>query len=358
MANGSGYSNYRGRRPLGKILLAAALVLVILAAAVFLALQKYMVYDENGDLRLEFPGRGDGGGSASVSSPISSADLNIIIDRKEPEEEKDEAPTAEISAAVQLADMPLTDWAAAMERLQSLEADAVCVTVKDDEGYVYVDSAVTASLSRRTVVVKDTTEQAIADMAEDEDLKSAVARISCLRDSRVPILDVRSLGLRQNSGYLFYDETGTSWLDPTKDAVIRYLTTLAQECAELGFDEILLTNVSYPTGGDLTQINYGENPKSANLAAFVKAVRSVLEGYDVKLSLELPAAVILEGSNSDSGQVFSELAVLADGIYARTTAEDAPRLAELVKQVSPETVFVAEVTDAEGIAADYLLVEE
>ena len=44
MAGARGYQNYRGRTPLWKKLLAAVLVLVILAAAVFLFLQKYYIW--------------------------------------------------------------------------------------------------------------------------------------------------------------------------------------------------------------------------------------------------------------------------------------------------------------------------
>ena len=151
---------------------------------------------------------------------------------------------------------------------------------------------------------------------------------------------------------LFYDDTGASWLDPTKEAARSYLTGLASNCAEMGFDEILLTYVSYPASGELDKINYGETPKEENLAAFVQAVRDALPGQ--KLSLELPADVILTGGSEVTGQSLKLLAPLVDCIYAESTAADAAELAELVKAAAPGTRFVAIVTDAEGIATDYL----
>ena len=86
-------------------------------------------------------------------------------------------------------------------------------------------------------------------------------------------------------------------------------------------------------------------------------MRTALEGYDVKLSLELPADVILSGADAVSGQVLADLAPLVDVIYARTSAEEAPALAEAVKAAAQDTAFVAMVTDAANMTTDYLLVE-
>ena len=125
----------------------------------------------------------------------------------------------------------------------------------------------------------------------------------------------------------------------------------------MGFDEILLTHVAYPSGGDLKTINYGENTREENLADFLRAVRTALEGQDVRLALELPAEVIRQGSDAVTGQDLQMLVPLVDCVYAETTAAEAEELAELVKTAAPDTEFVAIVTDAEGITTDYLLKE-
>ena len=57
MAGPRGYHNYRGRNSKGKTVL--AVVLVILAALGFLALQRYIIYDETGRLYLELPWQKD-----------------------------------------------------------------------------------------------------------------------------------------------------------------------------------------------------------------------------------------------------------------------------------------------------------
>lgn len=354
---GRNYGSYRGRQPLGKVLLAVVLILVILSAAVFMVLQRYMVYDSNGDLRLELPGWGSGSASSSAAQ-VPDEDLNIIIDRKEPEVTVPEEPADTVEPPVWgllAADRPLTDWQSLRDRMDPTSA-SVCLTVKDEDGYVRVDFAVTAALSRSTVSVKKTTRDAVEQMTEEENL-TAIARIVCLRDSRMPIVSVRGLGLRQGGGYLYYDGSGVSWLDPAKSGVRDYLAGLARECAEMGFDEILLAEVGYPTDGDLSLLKFTETEKQAGLAGFVQAVKAALAECEVKLSLELPAEVILSGADAVSGQVLAELAPLVDTIYARTSAEEATALAEAVKAAAPDTVFVAMVTDGADMTVDYLLVE-
>ena len=125
----------------------------------------------------------------------------------------------------------------------------------------------------------------------------------------------------------------------------------------MGFDEILLAYISYPTGGELEKINYGEQPKGENLARFVETVRAALEGTDVRLSLELPAEVIRTGTDDVTGQELRLLAPLADRIYAETTAEEAAELAELVKAVAPDTDFTAVVADGAVVSVDCLVKE-
>ena len=337
------------------MLLAVLLILIIVAAVGFMLLQRYMVYDEDGNLRLELPDWG--GKPSSGQPPVSSEDLNIIIDRKEPE--VPDIPTMpEVikgRSALWLSDTPLEDWDVALERLPE-GTSGVCLTVKDTEGLVYVDSVAAARLSRRVLSLKKTTGQAVGDLTDAEGV-DAIARIVCLLDPRVPILDVRALGLRQKTGYLFYDDTGISWLDPTKTSVQNYLAGLARDCADMGFDEILLAHVSYPTGGELEKINYGEQPKGENLAQFVKTVRAALEGTDVRLSLELPAEVIRTGTSDVTGQELRLLAPLVDRIYAETTAEEAVELAELVKAAAPDTDFTAIVADGVDISVDCLVKE-
>ena len=321
-------------------------MLVILLSAAVLTLQRFLVYDESGTPGLRFPQEG-GEGTASALPSVSPDDLQITIER----------PGNKADGGLWLADTPLHSSGEALARMKAAGVTRVCLTVKDAEGYVYIDSAATAALSRATVAADTVSKHAVAELLADPTVTGTAAKISCFRDSRVPILDVRALGLRKHSGYLYYDGSGASWLDPGKEAAVSYLTSLARECAALGFDEILLTDVSYPTSGAVSEINTGTEDRSAVLADFLRTMRAALAEYDVRLSLELPSSAVLFDGGDISGQSLAVLAPLADCIYVPALASQIPQLAEAVMAVAPETDFCPIVTDGAELTGTYLIKE-
>ena len=69
-----GYNSYRGRVSTGRIVLIVVLVLILLGAVGYLAVQNYLVYDEAGQVHLELPwGRHDGTPTPDAPVPIVSA---------------------------------------------------------------------------------------------------------------------------------------------------------------------------------------------------------------------------------------------------------------------------------------------
>lgn len=343
MATPKGYSSYRGRFPKWKIAVIIILILVIAAAAGFMLLQRYLVYDGSGLPHFQFPEpektTAASGGKTSAESASSGAassskkNLNIKIEKPK---EKD-------VQALQLSEAPLLDWASVQQRLQNAGTayNSVALTLKDAEGYVYYDSAAAAAASRRAVKSQSATAGAIAGLTAS-DYKS-VARLSCLRDNRAARADITGKGLKNTGGYLFYDGSSDNWLDPSKPAAQQYLAALAKECANLGFQEILLTDFSYPTQGKLNKIAYGTAEKSENLKACLTVIKAALAGTKTKLSIELPADVITTGTNADAGLNLADIAPLVDRIYAQTTATDAKTLSDAVTAANKDTAFVPEI---------------
>ena len=81
-----GYSGYEGRKSPWKIVAAILLVLVILAAAGVLVLQRYLVYDASGTPHLRLPGQEEIKTPASSGDASSSEDLgpvDVTIDQPE-----------------------------------------------------------------------------------------------------------------------------------------------------------------------------------------------------------------------------------------------------------------------------------
>jgi len=346
MSGPKGYSSYRGRGPRWKIAVIVVLVLVIAAAAAVIFLQKYIVYDDSGTPHLQLPEKQTEEPAASGAAS-SGGDLNITIDKP--------AAPAELQA-VQLSQTPLTDWAAAQTELAG--HTAAVVTVKDAQGAVYYDSAAARAVSPSAVKAQSTTAAAVAALTGSD--VYAVARLSCLRDPVAAKADVDAMGLKNTGGYIFYDANNENWLDPSKQATQDYLCALVKECAAMGFDEILLTDLTFPTEGKLNKIAYPETGTQAAIDSLLTAVSGALKDYpDVKLSVELPAAVITTGSDQTAGLVLSDIAASVSRIFAVTAPEGVSALSAAVEAAGTADntpAFVPEVTEA-GELTGYVLVK-
>jgi len=353
-------SSYTGRDPIWKKFVAALLILVILAALSVIYLQGHLVYDANGVAHLELPWRQEDEEPPAASAPAAvtpppDEPLNITV------QDTDKSPKE--LRGVQLPGLPLTmeAWQAAQGTLPpAAEIDAVALTVKDDGGYVYYDSPTAKAVHDKKIVkAEESTAAAIA--ALNESYPYTIARLSCLPDPIASRERLEEMGLKNTGGYVFYDLYSGTWLDPSKRGTVDYIVALSKECAALGFDEILLTGLTYPTAGKLDKIAYGETAsdaagRSQALCAIVSAVKDALaEEYPfAKVSVELPSAVLTNGSDEAAGLILADMEQAGHRIYAETTPAEAPTLAA---KVSGGAWFVPELpaNAAPGELKSYLL---
>ena len=350
MPSSRGYSSYRGRGSKLKVFLAVLLVLVILASAAVIALSRYIAYDENGVPFLRLPE--DVVREEPPEMPEEDISDQIIIQEPEPV-----PPGREPVRAVLVPAGALTAevWSAALETLGDPQGsyDAVAVTMGDAGGVLYFDAASAVQGSVKTV--KGDTAETLTALLDSP--YRAIARISGGNCFRVANINVTAMGLKNTGGYIFYDLYGGNWLDPAKPGTVEYLTALAVEAAELGFDEILLTDVGYPTEGKINKIAYtGEEDLSRNLAALIRAVRAALGEREVLLSAELPESVVLTGFDEVSGLRLEGIAPFVDRIYVQTAAEQTAALEAAVDAVSDAAGLVPELDAAPETGERYLVI--
>lgn len=355
MAGPRGYSSYHGKGSKWKIVLAVLLVLVIVGALAVIRLQKYVVYDDSGHPHLDLSRFSGQQSDSSVSAPADgSGDADLTI----------QEPKQQSIQAVQLPAGPLTDWKAAWTSVSADGTyDAVVYTVKDADGSVYVDNQSAPPGAIRTV---EGTGAAVGDMLKDSGVYT-VAKIACFRDPVASNGDLEGMGLKNTGGYIFYDGDNDRWLDPAKPAARQYLIDLATACAAAGFDEILLTDVSYPTVGKLNKIDYGAvatglpDSLKEELDSFLTQMKTALAEYDVKLSILLPSELIASNYDADgaSGQSLADIAPLVDRVYANADQDQGGvnLLKANLAAVSKSTEFVPVLTGLEGLSSDsYLIV--
>lgn len=337
-----GYSSYRGRKSKWKIAVAGLLVLIILGAVGVMLLQRFVVYDDMGVPQLSLPG-------AEKEQPRIPApgEVDITFEEEEPEQAE-----VELLQAVQLGRDPAL-WEA---ELAAARQPAFCVTVKASGGQLQYPFAAGAAGQVRSNTAAAAAE-ALPNLLNGEAYR--IARLSCLWDGSVARANVETMGLKNTGGFLFYDGSNTNWLDPAKEATRAYLSALAVECADMGFDEILLTDLSYPTEGKLDKIAYGD-PNAAvrydwnaeQMAGLVAVIRESLGDRPVKLSVELSASVLENGGMDEIAGIDLEQWEQIDCIYVPAATAQT----EMLQAAVPDGVLlIPEVESVPAEEVSYLL---
>ena len=295
---------YRGRRTATDVLRLIAIilgVLVVLAVAGMLYLQKYLVYTDEGP-KLELPPflqmlRGDHpskepGGSASLPDPGS---VSVVVD---PGGSGSEAPPEEKKAgfALQLAVDDVVSGAAAAQ-LDEAGAEALILEVKGQSGKLaWLSEQAVAKRSR----ANGSQEAGDALRRWNQGDVYTVARVCCFRDDSAPYYH-NAMALRQGQNN-WRDELGLRWLSPANDRSQAYVAGLCGELAELGFDEIVLEQFSFPVRGKLDRINRGDSYDparfNAELEELLTQVQRAVEPYGAGtvVSLRLTGDMLGEGS--------------------------------------------------------------
>ena len=165
--------------------------------------------------------------------------------------------------------------------------NSLVIDVKDDMGYITFinDNANLTEASRYAVL---DLERSIPRLKERG--VYTIARLVCFKDPLRCSLEPR-LAVHNNYGGTWKDAEDIAWLDPYNTAAWDYIISVAKEAARIGFDEVQLDYVRFPTDGNLDEINYGSagagKTKAGAIGEFLAYARSALAGTNVKLAADV-----------------------------------------------------------------------
>ena len=310
-----GYDSYRGRfgwRNVLTILIVFLLVVLAAAVAAFFLLQKYVVYTDDGQARLELPFLQQKESLPPASAGVGEPPVVVVTAQPSP------APEEEFLRAAVLPRSALYDGTAE-ELVAAAGGNAAWFDMKADDGTLGYVSDLPAAIRFGSSAADPALNAAIKAL-NDGGLYT-VARVSCFRDNLAPRQD-NSLAVRTNSGYNWRDAGDIRWLSPTVEGAQDYVAGVCRELAALGFDEILLDNAGYPTQGNLGYIKpgaaYDRAQFSAVIGEFYKEVEEALSDYpEVRLSVATDRDTLEKGKDERSGQTVAALAQSADRLWVR-----------------------------------------
>lgn len=331
MKTSYGYDTYRGRSKLQTALTVLIIILVIvllLSVAAFFFLQKYMVYTDDGQARLELPFLQQE--SPPPSAPVQSAPLVIVT--AEPAVSPSPQPTP---VTVQIPEvLPVSLFRAAVtegnarQLTEARGGNAALLNLKANDGSLGYVSSLPQAISLKSSESDPDLNQKLQTITASG--LYTIARISCFKDNLAPKAD-GSLAVKTNSGYNWRDGEDVRWMNPSVKAVRDYIVGICAELAPMGFDELLLDNACWPTTGHLDYIKAGPDYDPAHLTepleTFYQEVQTALEGQDILLSMAVNADA-LTGESALSGQTAALLGEYADRVYilgaeARGTCDEA-----------------------------------
>lgn len=204
-----------------------------------------------------------------------------------------------------------------VQLVASTELNAVVIDVKDDEGFLTYESALSDTKlagANSKVRIKDI--DAVIRILNENNIYP-IARIVTFKDKSAGD-HIPQLAVKNKNGGIWRDRNGMSWLNPYNKEAWDYIVDIAEEAVSKGFKEIQFDYVRFPTDGKLDLIDYGTNakdkPRQQAIADFLSYARNRLNNKGVVVSADVFGLVTSALDDMHIGQYLEPLAVSTDVI--------------------------------------------
>jgi len=258
------------------------------------------------------------GSPTAAENPAGSAAPPVEHSHDAGAGEPDDAPIEYNTPAVKVRGLYINSWKAGMadkmdhyiELCDTTEINALVIDVKDDSGQITFLTD-TEGLSEVSTRVIPRIENVVSE------LKShgiyTIARIVCLKDNLQSSIHP-GLAIQNTRGEPWKDNNGISWLNPYNTAVWDYLAAVSLEAARVGFDEVQLDYVRFPSDGNLWEIDFGAAGSSMSKTEIISEltahIRAVLAKEGVRLSADVFGIIAI--SDDDAQDIGQDLGLLLD----------------------------------------------
>jgi hypothetical protein len=293
-------------------------LLLVVAVVLFYALQKYIVYGQDGlSLELPFFSSETAAPAAGTegASETAVAELQILAPDFSSVAPVEVGDLQEVHALyIPAASVSVEGLSAAAAAMEKWEADTLVLEMKPASGELVWPSRVHMAEAYGVAGRADLSEE-LASLKEEG--VYLVAEISCCVDDMIAIRNL-PVALRSSDGTVYHDDIGY-WLDPYNKEVRAYITELCVELAGMGFDEVLLRNLAHPDAEvSYSQPMSGEPNKVAAVSALALALRDALKDTELVVSAKMDAISFRGGDATANGQTLSIFMKVFSRVYAES----------------------------------------
>lgn len=226
----------------GKFLLILGVILLIVSILLFIWLERYIVYTEEG-LYFDYErstsllvGKG-----VEITPTENTDPIKIVYDDSgDSDSWEGLRPIMGYYADTKMILHNLDEVRTQIEALPP--GSAVMLDVKSDFGNFYYSTKISGASTSDSVDIA-----AMDDLIEylDKSGLYLIARVPAFCDYNFALAHQNS-GLPLSSGALWMDDNSCYWLDPTSATVLNNLSAIAGELSDLGFDEVVFTQFLLP----------------------------------------------------------------------------------------------------------------
>lgn len=240
---------YRTRsflKSLGVTVLVIAVVLFAIWACWLAWLNRYVLYTRDRGAVLDFSQSTQQLGGTVAVAPEIEDPITIYYN----EGENTISTSTELSQLIGYyvtAQELEKDISAVWEQIRQLPKETpIMLDVKSIYGNFFYSS--TVSENRNTDIDTAQMDELISNITSGG--YYTIARLPALRDRLYGLNHVQD-GLPVAAGYLWMDDYGCYWLNPSSDGTVSYLAQIANELKSLGFDEVVFADYYFPSASSI-----------------------------------------------------------------------------------------------------------
>ena len=218
----------------------------------------------------------------------------------------------------------ISSWAAGsqsfrkkfFETIDGSEINAVVVDIKDYTGRI------SFNIPKKYFEDIGSTQNRISDIEtfiaqlHDKNIY-VIGRISSFQDSYLVNIHPE-WAVKSKSGSTWRDKKGVAWLEAGAKPVWEYLTAIAHESYNLGFDELNFDYIRFPSDGNVDDIDYkwmDNRTKREVIKDFLIYMKQSLKDVDAPVSVDFFGYTTTNKDDLGIGQVLEDALQSVDFVY-------------------------------------------
>lgn len=204
-----------------------------------------------------------------------------------------------------------------IKSIKGTKVNAVVVDIKDYTGYVAYDSNIKMVNDLKLEQIKIKNIKEVIDKLHQNNLY-AIARIAVFQDPALAQAKPAWAVYNKNTKKVWQDNKGISWVDPANPEVWKYHVAIAREAIGLGFDEINLDYVRFPSDGSVSAMGFPfwkqTKSRSDVLASFFAYFSKAMVNEPAYTSVDLFGLTTTATNDLGIGQILEKAAPSFDYI--------------------------------------------